>query len=55
LKPKGIKQSVKISKINISNYNFFYGDFELPVNGKNLLIYGENGSGKVQFIKLLNC
>ena len=42
---------VRISKIKLSNYKFFYGDFELPVNGRNLLVYGENGSGKSSVYK----
>ena len=37
---------VKISRMKISNYKFFHGDFELDFNGGNVLIYGENGSGK---------
>lgn len=37
---------VKIDRIKLSNYKFFYGDFELKFDGKNVLIYGENGSGK---------
>ncbi|MCK5522163.1 MAG: AAA family ATPase [Thiomargarita sp.] len=44
---------VKISKIKLSNYKFFYGSFELPVNGKNLLVYGENGSGKSAIYKAI--
>jgi energy-coupling factor transporter ATP-binding protein EcfA2 len=47
------QEAVKISKIKLSNYNFFYGNFELPVNGKNLLVYGENGSGKSTIYKAL--
>ncbi len=39
-------KAVRIKKIRLSNYKFFYGDFDLPVNGENLLVYGENGSGK---------
>ena len=42
----------KITKIEIKNYRAFYNDInsepykiEIP-NGENLLIYGENGSGK---------
>lgn len=46
-------KSVRIEKIRLSNYKFFYGDFELPVNGKNLLLYGENGSGKSSIYEAL--
>ncbi|GMQ25715.1 hypothetical protein Aoki45_23970 [Algoriphagus sp. oki45] len=36
----------KISKITLNNFKFFYGQVEIPVERKNVLIYGENGSGK---------
>ena len=42
---KGAK-SVRIENIRLTNYKFFHGVFDLPVNGENLLVYGENGSGK---------
>ncbi len=45
--------AVKIDTIRLTNYKFFYGVFELPVNGKNLLLYGENGSGKSTIYKAL--
>jgi hypothetical protein len=45
--------AVKIDSIKFKNYKFFYGDFELPVNGKNLLVYGENGSGKSAICRAL--
>jgi len=44
---------VKIDWIRFTNYRFFNGEFELPVNGENLLIYGENGSGKSTVYKAL--
>jgi energy-coupling factor transporter ATP-binding protein EcfA2 len=37
---------VKIQTIEISNYKAFHGKYEIKVGGKNLFIYGENGSGK---------
>ncbi len=37
---------MKIQTIEISNYKAFYGTYEIKVEGKNLFIYGENGSGK---------
>lgn len=40
--------SVRVVKINIKDYRAFWGDqhnIALP-NGENLLVYGENGSGK---------
>jgi len=37
---------MKIKEIKLKNYRAFYGEYDINVNGKNLLIYGENGSGK---------
>jgi hypothetical protein len=37
---------VKIQTIEITNYKAFYGTHKIKVGGKNLFIYGENGSGK---------
>jgi len=49
----------KITKIEIKNYRAFYNEsnsapykIELP-QGENLLIYGENGSGKSSFFHAL--
>ncbi len=41
---------VKITKIEIKNFRAFYGTYQIDLHraGKSLLIYGENGSGKVQ-------
>lgn len=36
----------KINKIEIKNFKFFHEPFTLELNGKNLLLYGENGCGK---------
>ncbi|MBZ0326801.1 MAG: ATP-binding protein [Altibacter sp.] len=40
---------MKIKKVEIKNYKAFYGNNEFNVAGKNLFIYGENGSGKSSF------
>ncbi|TNJ35938.1 AAA family ATPase [Prosthecochloris vibrioformis] len=37
---------MKIDTIEITNYKAFLGTHRLQVGGKNLFIYGENGSGK---------
>lgn len=37
---------VRIQAIEITNYKGFYGTHKISVGGKNLFIYGENGSGK---------
>lgn len=36
----------KINKITIENFKFFLNPFELKPEGKHVLMYGENGSGK---------
>lgn len=36
----------RIDKIEVKNFKFFKDAFSLKVNRKNLLLYGENGSGK---------
>ncbi|OLY91826.1 Recombinational DNA repair ATPase RecF [Cnuella takakiae] len=46
----------RITSVYLENYRAFYGiykDIKLP-NGENLLIYGENGSGKSSLYKALN-
>lgn len=37
---------MKIKGIEINNYKAFYGKQKISVAGKNVFIYGENGSGK---------
>lgn len=37
---------MKITNIEITNYKAFHGTHKITVGGKNLFIYGENGSGK---------
>ena len=39
---------MRITEIEIKNFRAFYGSYQIDLNkaGKNLLIYGENGSGK---------
>ena len=36
----------KINKLNIENFKFFLNPFLFKPEGKNVLLYGENGSGK---------
>lgn len=40
---------MRIKKIEIKDYKAFYGKNEFNVEGKNLFVYGENGSGKSSF------
>ena len=37
---------MKIGKLTLKNFKFFYGEETLDFEGKNVLLYGENGSGK---------
>ena len=37
---------MKIKTIEIKNYKAFYGKHKFNIEGKNLFVYGENGSGK---------
>jgi predicted ATPase len=43
------KTKMKIQKVEIKDYKAFYGKHEINVAGKNLFVYGENGSGKSSF------
>ena len=40
---------MKIKTIEIENFRAFYGKHKIDTHGKNMLIYGENGSGKSSF------
>jgi len=40
---------MRIKKVEVRDYKAFYGLNEFNVEGKNLFIYGENGSGKSSF------
>ena len=45
----------RITKIEIENFRAFFGSYTIDLpKGENLLIYGENGSGKSSFFKALN-
>ena len=46
---------VRITKIEIRNFKAFYGTYQIDLHkaGKNLLIYGENGSGKTSLYEAL--
>ena len=53
---KAINVNMKISQIEIKNFRAFKGDapFTLSLNkGDNLLVYGENGSGKTSLFSAL--
>ncbi len=38
--------AVRINKLTIKNYRFFADAFALDIGGENVLLYGENGTGK---------
>ena len=44
-----------INRIHICGFKAFPNDFELLLEGKNLLMYGENGSGKSSIYYALHC
>ena len=44
-----------INRIHICGFKAFPTDFELLLEGKNLLMYGENGSGKSSIYYALHC
>lgn len=44
---------MKIQSIHLKNFRAFYGEYEIHLEGKNVLIYGENGSGKTSFYRAL--
>lgn len=44
-----------INRIHICGFKAFTNDFELQLEGKNLLMYGENGSGKSSIYYALHC
>lgn len=44
-----------INKIYIEGFKAFPKEFELELGGKNLLMYGENGSGKSSIYYALHC
>lgn len=45
----------RITKLEISNFRAFFDSYTVELNkGENLLIYGENGSGKSSLFKSLN-
>lgn len=52
--PPAAYGAVRINRIKITNYRFFRDEFPLDIGGGgNLLIYGENGSGKSAIYRAL--
>jgi energy-coupling factor transporter ATP-binding protein EcfA2 len=45
--------AVRIDKIKITNYRFFASEFALDFGGENVLLFGENGSGKSSIYKAM--
>lgn len=45
----------RITKIEVENFRAFFGPYSIDLpNGENLLVYGENGSGKSSLFKAFN-
>ena len=46
---------MRITKIELKNFRAFYGAYQIDLHkaGKNLLVYGENGSGKTSLYQAL--
>lgn len=44
---------MRIETIELHNYRAFYHTHAISVKGKNMLIYGENGSGKSSLYKAM--
>ena len=46
---------MRITKIEIKNFRAFYGAYQIDLHkaGKNLIVYGENGSGKTSLYEAL--
>ncbi|PIZ11365.1 MAG: hypothetical protein COY55_04835, partial [Flavobacteriaceae bacterium CG_4_10_14_0_8_um_filter_31_99] len=39
----------RIKEVHINNFKFFPATEPIKIDGKNILLYGENGSGKSSF------
>ena len=45
---------MRIQVVEVTNYKAFFGTHKIKVGGKNLFIYGENGSGQSSLYYALN-
>jgi energy-coupling factor transporter ATP-binding protein EcfA2 len=45
--------ALKIESLSLRAYRAFSAEIEIPVNSRNLIVYGENGSGKSSIYKAL--
>jgi hypothetical protein len=45
--------ALRIEKLSLRAYRAFSAELEIPVNGLNLIVYGENGAGKSSIYKAL--
>lgn len=39
-----------LHEIELNNFKFFYDSFSFPLDGRHILLYGENGSGKSSIV-----
>src|ERR1700749_2682521 len=44
---------LKIESLSLGAYRAFSAEIGIPVNGRNLIVYGENGAGKSSIYKAL--
>jgi recombinational DNA repair ATPase RecF len=44
---------LKIDSLSLRAYRAFSAEIEIPVHGRNLVVYGENGAGKSSIYKAL--
>ncbi|HEX8365975.1 MAG TPA: AAA family ATPase [Allosphingosinicella sp.] len=44
---------LRIERLSLRAYRAFSAELEIPVNGRNLIVYGENGAGKSSIYKAL--
>ena len=45
--------TLRIESVSLRAYRAFSAELEIPVNGRNLIVYGENGAGKSSIYKAL--
>ena len=51
--PAEVQQPLKIESLSLRAYRAFSAEIEIPVHGRNLIVYGENGAGKSSIYKAL--
>ncbi len=44
---------LRIESLSLRAYRAFSAELEIPIHGRNLVVYGENGAGKSSIYKAL--